>query len=85
MDEFGGSMADWHIEGVARQYEGGRERSPGGSHGVRFEIRESSSGRRMTVKVEAPRGVTLSEHDARAALIAHLRDDQPPESIVVRS
>lgn len=78
-------MADWHIEGVARQYEGGRERGPGASQGVRFEIRETSSGRSKTVRVEAARGVTLSEQDARAALIAHLRDDEPPEIIVVRS
>ena len=78
-------MADWNIEGVARQYEGGRERGGDASHGVRFEIRETGSGRRLTVRVEAPRGVTLSEEDARAALVAHLHDDEPPESIVVRS
>lgn len=78
-------MADWHIEGVARQYEGGRDRDVGASHGVRFEIRERSSGRSKTVRVEAPAGVTLSEQDARAALVAHLRDDEPPESIVVQS
>ena len=78
-------MADWNIEGVARQYEGGRDRGTGASHGVRFEIRDRGSGRSKTVRVEAPRGVTLSEEDARAALIAHLHDDEPPESIVVRS
>ena len=78
-------MADWHIEGVARQYEGGRGRRDGTSHGVRFEIRETSGGRSKTVRVEASPGVTLSEEDARAALIAHLRDDDPPESIVVQS
>jgi hypothetical protein len=78
-------VADWHIEGVARQYEGGRERRAGASQGVRFEIRETSSGRSKTVRVEAPPGVTLSEQEARAALIAHLRDEEPPESIVVRS
>lgn len=78
-------MADWHIEGVARQYEGARDRRAGASQGVRFEIRERSSGRSMTVRVEGLPGVTLSEQDARAALIAHLRDEEPPESIVVRS
>jgi len=78
-------VAEWNIEGVARQYEGARSRRGGASHGVRFEIRETSSGHSKTVRVEAPPGVTLSEADARAALIAHLRDDEPPESIVVRS
>jgi len=78
-------VANWNIEGVARQYEGGRDRHAGASHGVRFEIREASSGRSKTVRVEAPPGVTLSEQDARAALVAHLGDDEPPESIVVQS